>query len=192
MRKTKTVYSFDNSGFYLGTRLARESWGTVNTDTPIWLLPADSTEVEVPIFDIKTEQAFFNKESNNWEVKQIPTEENTPKPDFDSNTHKIIWSVDRWVIEELPTQENTPKPEYDESVYTCDWVIDNWVLNIIPTWDIVRSQRDSLLKDSDWAIISDATPKPSKAAWLDYRQALRDIPQNFSTPEEVIFPNKPE
>jgi hypothetical protein len=61
-----------------------------------------------------------------------------------------------------------------------------------PTWEQIRSQRDALLKDSDWAIISDATPKPSKEAWLTYRQALRDIPQNFSTPEEVVWPNKPE
>ena len=62
----------------------------------------------------------------------------------------------------------------------------------VPTWDTIRIQRDSLLKDSDWAIISDATPKPSKEAWLTYRQALRDIPQNFSTPEEVVWPDKPE
>jgi hypothetical protein len=60
------------------------------------------------------------------------------------------------------------------------------------TMDSVRAKRNSLLKDSDWAIISDATPKPSKTAWLDYRQALRDVPQTFSSPEEVIWPNKPE
>lgn len=61
-----------------------------------------------------------------------------------------------------------------------------------PTWDQIRSQRDSLLKDSDWAIISDATPKPSKEAWLTYRQALRDLPQNFEDPSEVVWPEKPE
>ena len=61
-----------------------------------------------------------------------------------------------------------------------------------PTWEQIRSQRDSLLTASDWAIISDAAPKPSKEAWLTYRQALRDIPQNFSAPEEVVWPTKPE
>jgi len=61
-----------------------------------------------------------------------------------------------------------------------------------PTWEQIRSQRDILLKNSDWSVASDATPKPSKEAWLTYRQALRDIPQNFSTPEEVVFPTKPE
>jgi len=45
---------------------------------------------------------------------------------------------------------------------------------------------------SEGIAIPDANPKPSKKAWLTYRQALRDIPQTFSTPEEVVRPNKPE
>ena len=61
-----------------------------------------------------------------------------------------------------------------------------------PTWEEIRSQRDALLKDSDWAAFPDATPKPSKEAWLTYRQALRDLPQNFSEPSEVVWPPKPE
>jgi hypothetical protein len=61
-----------------------------------------------------------------------------------------------------------------------------------PTWEQIRSQRDAFLKDSDWAAFPDANPKPSKEAWLSYRQALRNVPQTFSTPEEVAWPNKPE
>ena len=60
-----------------------------------------------------------------------------------------------------------------------------------PTWEQIRSQRDALLKDSDWSVALDANPKPSKEAWLTYRQALRDLPQTFSSPESVVFPNKP-
>jgi len=60
-----------------------------------------------------------------------------------------------------------------------------------PTWEQIRAQRDQLLQQSDWAIITDATPKPSKEAWLTYRQALRNIPQSFSTPESVVWPTKP-
>ena len=62
---------------------------------------------------------------------------------------------------------------------------------IPPTWEQIRSQRDTLLKDSDWSVASDATPKPSKEAWLTYRQELRDLPQNFEDPSEVIWPEKP-
>ena len=64
--------------------------------------------------------------------------------------------------------------------------------DVVITWEQIRSQRDALLKDSDWAVAGDATPKPSKEAWLTYRQTLRDLPQSFSSPEEIIWPNKPE
>ena len=60
-----------------------------------------------------------------------------------------------------------------------------------PTWEQIRAERNNLLKESDWAIMEDANPKPSKQAWLDYRQALRNIPQNFTNPEDVIWPQKP-
>lgn len=59
------------------------------------------------------------------------------------------------------------------------------------TWEQIRAKRDSLLKDSDWVVLSDAAPKPSKEAWLTYRQALRDITSTFKAPEEVVWPQKP-
>lgn len=59
------------------------------------------------------------------------------------------------------------------------------------TWDQIKSQRDGLLKDSDWSVAVDVNPKPSKEAWLTYRQTLRDIPSTFKTPEEVTWPEKP-
>ena len=62
----------------------------------------------------------------------------------------------------------------------------------IPVWDLIRTQRNNLLKESDWSVLSDATPKPSQEAWLNYRKELRDLPQTFATPEEVVWPNKPE
>lgn len=185
MRKTKTVYTFDANGLFVGTDIAFESCNL----NGVYIIPSNSTEQEVPLFDSKTEQVIFDGKT--WEVKQIPTEENTSKPDFDSNTHQVIWSENSWILVELPTQENTPKPEYDENVYTCNWDVDHWILNIIPTWDIIRTQRDQFLKDSDWSVMPDSNPKPSKEAWLTYRQALRDVPQNFSTPEEVVWPEKP-
>jgi hypothetical protein len=60
-----------------------------------------------------------------------------------------------------------------------------------PTWEQIRAQRDSLLKETDWIGVSDAQPKPNKDAWLNYRQALRDITKIFSQPEDVVWPTKP-
>lgn len=57
-------------------------------------------------------------------------------------------------------------------------------------WETVRAKRDMLLSQSDWTQISDSPCE--KTAWAIYRQALRNIPQNFLKPEDVIWPAKPE
>jgi hypothetical protein len=62
---------------------------------------------------------------------------------------------------------------------------------ISTTMDSVRQKRDALLKESDWVGLTDAVVK-TKEAWLSYRQALRDLPSTFKTPEEVVWPNKPQ
>ena len=57
------------------------------------------------------------------------------------------------------------------------------------TWEDIRATRDYLLTQSDWQITY-ATEKGEAVPQevLNYRQALRDIPQTFETPEAVIFP----
>ncbi len=55
----------------------------------------------------------------------------------------------------------------------------------------VRSKRDNLLKKTDWIDLPNS-PVKNKEAWLAYRQALRDLPQNFKNPSEVIWPEKPQ
>ena len=59
------------------------------------------------------------------------------------------------------------------------------------TWEKIRAKRDVLLKNSDWSVVGDATPKPSKEAWLAYRLTLRELPQSFSAPDDVVWPKKP-
>ena len=53
-----------------------------------------------------------------------------------------------------------------------------------------RNQRDRLLKDSDWTQVSDAPV--DQQAWADYRQALRDVPQQDGFPTDINWPSKPE
>lgn len=52
----------------------------------------------------------------------------------------------------------------------------------------IRTQRDELLKDTDWWALSDHTMTAQQAA---YRQALRDLPQQDGFPDNVIYPTKP-
>ncbi|HEY7823189.1 MAG TPA: tail fiber assembly protein [Acidimicrobiia bacterium] len=59
-------------------------------------------------------------------------------------------------------------------------------------WDRIRAERDRLLTGCDWTQIADApVDATAKQAWADYRQALRDVPQDFATPEEVVWPEAP-
>ncbi|WP_275286924.1 tail fiber assembly protein [Halomonas elongata] len=60
-------------------------------------------------------------------------------------------------------------------------------------WRLVRAQRDTLLRDSDYAVMPDyPLTESQKADVTAYRQALRDIPQGFDTPDAVEWPTKPE
>jgi len=57
------------------------------------------------------------------------------------------------------------------------------------TWDDIRAQRTLLLNKSDFTQVPDYPN--NRAGWAAYRQELRDIPQIFSDPNEVIWPIAP-
>lgn len=60
---------------------------------------------------------------------------------------------------------------------------------VIITWTDIRAKRDALLASSDY---TQANDWPGDAElWRVYRQQLRDIPQTFSSPESVIWPQTP-
>jgi hypothetical protein len=44
---------------------------------------------------------------------------------------------------------------------------------VVTQWQVIRSQRNQMLKDSDWTQVADAPV--DKSVWATYRQALRDI-----------------
>lgn len=57
------------------------------------------------------------------------------------------------------------------------------------TWDTIRDKRDERIRDSDWTMIPGATV--DQAQWSAYRQILRDLPQTYSNPEDVVWPTAP-
>ena len=59
-------------------------------------------------------------------------------------------------------------------------------------WDAVRAERDRRLSECDWTQVADAPLNATaKAAWAAYRQALRDVPQTFASPDDVVWPTAP-
>ena len=60
------------------------------------------------------------------------------------------------------------------------------------TWDDIRVERNTLMSACDWTQLPDAVLTfDRRQDWQDYRQALRDIPQIYATPDVVIWPAKP-
>jgi len=107
--------------------------------------------------------------------------------------NKYVWNGSEWTLE-----QNTA--EIERFGFTLDDFPDAPVPEK-PTYnpderaleqeaEAVRTQRDALLKESDWAVLPDA-PVADEQAWKDYRQALRDVPQQTDFPQEVVWPQIP-
>jgi hypothetical protein len=54
----------------------------------------------------------------------------------------------------------------------------------------VRERRNELLQDCDYVMLPDY-PLADKSGWIEYRQALRDVPEQKGFPDSVIWPSKP-
>ena len=72
-----------------------------------------------------------------------------------------------------------------------DYTEKQWVQNRIIAENNIRSERNTLLTQSDWTQLPDV-PISTKAAWAKYRQDLRDITAQSGYPFNVIWPEKPE
>jgi len=72
-----------------------------------------------------------------------------------------------------------------------------WPTLALPTeidpMDVLRKARNELLDKTDrYATIDYPHPtEEAKQAWLDYRQALRDLPANTTDPSNPVWPTAP-
>ncbi len=63
---------------------------------------------------------------------------------------------------------------------------------IAQQWQTIRSQRDSLLDDTDWTQLPDSPlTEQKKSEFATYRQSLRDITTTYATPSLVVWPTIP-
>ena len=53
---------------------------------------------------------------------------------------------------------------------------------------LLRVERDRKLADTDWWAMSDRTMTDAQTT---YRQALRDVPANYTSLDDVVWPTKP-
>lgn len=56
-------------------------------------------------------------------------------------------------------------------------------------WMVIREKRNQLLAATDWTQLADTRLSTAKIAeYREYRDLLRDIPQNYQDPDEVVWP----
>lgn len=65
-------------------------------------------------------------------------------------------------------------------------------------WNRLRSKRDKLLAETDWVTLkaidasNDGLGIQLEQVWVQYRQALRDLPANTVDPANPVWPEKPQ
>ena len=93
----------------------------------------------------------------------------------------------------------TGNPPTDQTEYDA---LDCWTdSSTAPTWsqiqtamtgvdtDKLRVERDKKLAETDYWMFADTTT--ATQAQLDYRQALRDITDTYTSLDDVVWPTKP-
>lgn len=127
--------------------------------------------------------------------------EDNPNISFPSEMTESVMS--EWDIYEV---RPTPKPtDYTKNILEGTPILveetyyQNWILEaateaeinvrISLKWEEIRSERNELLKESDWTQLSDI-PTETKNIWTEYRQELRNITTQ-SNPFNIIWPDKP-
>lgn len=58
--------------------------------------------------------------------------------------------------------------------------------------ELARARRDRELALSDWSVLPDSPMDPAThAVWVEYRQLLRDVPQQSGFPDNIVWPVSP-
>jgi len=109
-----------------------------------------------------------------------------------ASINKYVWDGTDWVLEQdessiarfdftvadFPDAPVPEKPDYNPDEREAEQKANE-----------VRTQRDALLAETDWTQVADA-PVDAQA-YADYRQALRDVPQQSGFPGDIDWPAKP-
>ena len=97
-------------------------------------------------------------------------------------------------IKEITVPLGVNESNFNQYVWQSDNTLlhDALVVDLRVTVSEVRSMRDSKLLSSDWRASIADYPHSDLAAWLTYRQALRDFPANYTPTENPVWPAPPE
>ena len=108
-----------------------------------------------------------------------------PNPQYEERPE-----IDPWTQDLIPGEVTSPTQE------TVPWVVyeltaEEQALRIADAANNIRAERDYRLAFSDGIMSAPDCPVEDKEPWLEYRQALRDVPQQPDFPKQVIWPTRP-
>jgi hypothetical protein len=96
-------------------------------------------------------------------------------PQINMATHKISWN-------ETDVEWNIVPLSEDEISQT-----------LTLAWKGIRHERDTYLNETDYIVLrAYESGSAVSTEWATYRQALRDLPNSYDTPDDVVFPTRPE
>ena len=98
-------------------------------------------------------------------------------PSFDGDTQKVIWNGTAWEVVSLTTKEINDR--------------------LAELWAEVRTNRDNKIKEVEWKVfryqseerLGITTHSDNISDLDDYLKKLRDIPQTYSNPNDVVWPS---
>lgn len=121
--------------------------------------------------------SLYNKEKTNLDEKER-LEQLKRDEEFESELKKIE-EQNKKLQEEQEEQNKKLQEEYEKN---RDY------------WQEFRKIRNYKLSQSDWTQFPDSPlTEDQKNAWQEYRQALRDLPENITDPKPLVLdPNHPD
>jgi hypothetical protein len=114
-----------------------------------------------------------------------------PAPDWVAEQGYYIISA--WKPYDHATEKLVPAAPHVHDGMCCTVTVaplteEELQVRIDTQWQIIRTQRNQALKDSDWTQVADAPV--DKTAWATYRQELRDITAQ-TDPYAITWPAQP-
>ena len=83
-------------------------------------------------------------------------------------------------------------PECPSDFHWFNFLTNQWEADTVLAWAKVRSDRELLLKSSDWMVTKAVElGEPMAAGWAAYRQALRDLTLQVD-PNNIVWPTAPQ
>lgn len=161
------LHDYDNiTGEYLGSSNAQPNPKAEGE----FLLRANATDKKIPSYGDGEKPVFKNS-------KWVVLRDYRGKTAYNANDRD-----DLYVVKELGDLQDGFVLEQPPLILSDD-----------EKWQQVREKRNNLLAKSDWAVLSDSplTDK-NKQKYIEYRQALRDLPSKYNNPDDVVYPDQPK